>query len=394
MKRFKPTTLTAVLLFMALFSSRSIAADEPQGTARPPFFLHEPSDWQVFQRRTRTEGSLRIAGKREANVELQWRLTGEPLEGKLSDQWQSLSITSDKLDFAVEVPAPAGGWYQLEVRGVRNSSSLAEATVDHVGIGEVFIVAGQSNSANHGSERQQTQTQMVSSFDGKAWRLANDPQAGASGTGGSFMPRFGDLMNERFHVPIGILPIGVGSTSVREWLPKGEKVERLTTTGKGLRQIAPDQWEAIGSHFAVLAERLHVLGPNGCHAILWHQGESDAGQSRGGIDASRQISGADYVRYMTILVQSSRKQAGWDVPWFTAQATYHKQDDPADAEFRDAQKSLWDAKLTLAGPDTDALGPEFRQGVHFNGRGLNRHGELWAERVGSWLENQLAAPEK
>lgn len=32
----------------------------------------------------------------------------------------------------------------------------ARATVDHVGVGEVFVVAGQSNSANHGSERLST----------------------------------------------------------------------------------------------------------------------------------------------------------------------------------------------------------------------------------------------
>src|SRR5262249_53122107 len=158
----------------------------------------------------------------------------------LSDDWQTLAISPDKLDFTIDVPVPAGGWYRLDVRGSKNSKLLTEVAIDHVGVGEVFVVAGQSNSANHRSQRRRPQAQMVSSFDGKAWHLANDPQAGASGTGGSFMPRFGDLMNERFYVPIGIVPIGVGSTSVREWLPKGEKVEKLTTTGKGLRQMSPD----------------------------------------------------------------------------------------------------------------------------------------------------------
>jgi hypothetical protein len=44
----------------------------------------------------------------------------------------------------------------------------------------VFVVAGQSNAANHGEERQMTETGRVACFDGTAWRLANDPQAGAS----------------------------------------------------------------------------------------------------------------------------------------------------------------------------------------------------------------------
>ena len=45
-----------------------------------------------------------------------------------------------------------------------------------MGVGDVFVVAGQSNSANHGEKRQTTQTQRVAAFDGKAWRIANDPR--------------------------------------------------------------------------------------------------------------------------------------------------------------------------------------------------------------------------
>ena len=50
--------------------------------------------------------------------------------------------------------------------------------------------------------------------------------------------------------------------------------------------------------------------------------------------------------------------------------------------------------LAQAGPDTETLGAEFREkngrGIHFNPRGLQRHGELWAKLVGAWLEQQLA----
>ena len=63
---------------------------------------------------------------------------------------------------------------------------LAETAVEHVGVGEVFVVAGQSNSANHGEEKQTTKTGKVATFDGKRWQLANDPQPGASGGGGQF----------------------------------------------------------------------------------------------------------------------------------------------------------------------------------------------------------------
>ena len=292
-------------------------------------------------------------------------------------------------EFSEEVTAPAGGWYRLQVRSVRDGRTIAVETVEHVGVGEIFLIAGQSNAANYGSEKQQPKSGLVVSFDDSSWRPADDPQPGAGGTGGSFIPAFGDAMVQRFHVPIGIVAIGVGSTSVREWLPKGTEVNRLTTTGRGLDETSPEHWQANGKLFDKLSSRLDVFGPHGCRAILWHQGESDAGQARGGAPAERQISGEDYVRYMKTLVEASRRAAHWPVPWFTAQTTYHSARDPADDEFRAAQKSLWESKLTFEGPDTDALGPEFRQGVHFNARGLQMHGQLWAEKVGAWLDAQL-----
>ncbi len=92
---------------------------------------------------------------------------------------------------------PGAVWHRVEVRGVQDDETVAETAVEHVGVGEVFIVAGQSNAANHGSVNQVTKSQLVSSFDGKHWSIANDPQRGASADGGSFMPAFDDAMTAR-----------------------------------------------------------------------------------------------------------------------------------------------------------------------------------------------------
>ena len=370
------SVVLSMLACGALVWCEAACADE-----KIALILTSPVDWQVSQRQTAEQGQIRLTGRKIADVGIEWRLTGKPLHGNLNDAWTALPQLESAPDFSAEITIPAGGWYRLQVRAIHEGKTVAETNVEHVGVGEVFIVAGQSNSANYGSEKQQPKSGLVTSFDGKTWRVADDPQPGAGGTGGSFIPAFGDAMAERFHVPIGIVSIGVGSTSVREWLPKGEEVNRLTTTGRGLDEISPGHWQAKGELFDKLKSRLDALGPHGCRAILWHQGESDAGQARGGAPADRQISGDDYSRYMKTLVEASRQAAGWQVPWFTAQATYHSERDPADDEFRAAQKSLWESKLTLPGPDTDALGAEFRHGVHFNGRGLQQHGQLWAEKV-------------
>ncbi|MCL5099301.1 MAG: sialate O-acetylesterase, partial [Candidatus Omnitrophica bacterium] len=261
--------------------------------------------------------------------------------------------------------------------------------VPHVGVGEVFLVAGQSNASNHGAQRQQTLSGMVAAFDGAKWQIANDPQPGGSGDGGSFIPSFGDAMVAKFGVPIGVACRAVGGTSVREWLPKGSHMTNQPTTGAHVIQVGPHEWEASGELFDRLVQCLRAFGPGGVRAILWHQGESDAGQARSGYPADRQISGQQYYDFMETLILASRTGAGWNVPWFVAQATYHSEQDPADEEFRMAQAALWRGGIVLEGPDTDALRAEYRAGVHFNARGLRRHGELWAEKVGAWLKMHL-----
>jgi len=354
--------------------------------------LHSPLDYQVVQRQTATEGSLHLQGKSIFPAEKwQYRLLVKPLSGSADEAWHDFPAPFKDGAFDFSVKAPAGGWYRLEVRGLGAAQAAVEAVIAHVGIGEVFIVAGQSNAGNYGSEKQMTKTGNVASFNGQQWALANDPQLGADGGGGSFMPAFGDAMNERFHVPIGVVGVAAGGTSVRQWLPQGVRVKQEPTTG-GMKSVGPGEWESDGGLFNRLAQRFALLGPKGFRVVLWHQGESDAGQARNGYPADRQITGEQYFEFMRILIHASQEKAGWPVPWFTAQATYHSEKDASDQEFRAAMKKLWDDGLSHEGPDTDALRAEYRDGVHFNGKGLHEHAARWVEKVAPWLETQIKAP--
>jgi Carbohydrate esterase, sialic acid-specific acetylesterase len=163
-------------------------------------------------------------------------------------------------------------------------------------------------------------------------------------------------------------------------------MKNLPTTGANVRPVAAGEWECTGKLFDGLMKRIIALGPHGCRAVLWHQGESDAGQARAGYPADRQITGKQYIEFTEKLIRASRKSAGWDVPWFVAEATYHSENDSSDDEFRTAQRSLWEKSSALEGPDTDSLRMEFRAGVHFNAKGLQAHGRLWAVKVGIYLE--------
>ncbi len=358
--------------------------------------LQLPLDYQVVQRTSPAKGLLRIAGELSEDVaKADSSIEARLLEsGKEEAPWVRVggSVAGRKLNGTLE--APAGGWWRLEVRVSLAGKVIASGSVPHVGIGEVFVIAGQSNSANHGEEKQIPQSGRVATYDGKTWRIADDPQPGASGAGGSFIPPFADAIVTSQNVPVGIIACGIGSTSVREWLPKGSTFPNPPTIESRVQKLLNGTWSSNGAAFDAFVTRIKALGPQGFRAVLWHQGESDANQK----DPTRTLPGSLYREYLEKIIRDSRSAIGWDAPWFVAQASYHVPGDEGSEDIRAAQAALWADGIALAGPNSDALKGDLRerngQGVHFSGKGLREHGAKWAEKVIPWLDQQWTAPRK
>lgn len=362
-----------------------------QAASGSPISLASPLDYQVFQRRSRLQGRIEIGGRAQLPADrVEVRLTGDSLSGPLPSQWKRIRFDSKSGAFHASLSAPAGGFYRLQVRLLRNGLSAAEASVAHVGIGEVFVIAGQSNSTNYGEVRQNTATGMVTAFDGSTWRIANDPQPGVQdhSSKGSFIPAFGDALYRQYHVPIGVACVGHGSTSVRQWLPAGRRVYVMPTMTKFIVQNAQGKLVSDGTLFNGMIARMRQLGKHGFRAVLWHQGESDANQA-----PQHQLAASQYRQMMVELIQATRKAAGWKMPWLVAEATYHNPSDTGSPAIELAQRSLWQSSVAFQGPDTDALGSAYRQnhgkGVHFSDAGLKAHGALWAQAVENYLDKAL-----
>lgn len=349
--------------------------------------LQSPTDFQVVQRNKLQSGMLPVEGA------VAWSAGGVgKLEIRVKDanqgQWSLLGDVVSGHSFSFLHPMKSGGWYRLELRIVSNDQLVTEHVIDHVGVGEVFVVAGQSNSANHGEEKQKTTTGRVASFDGKkTWRLCEDPQPGASGRGGSFMPPLGDLLALELEVPVGFVACGIGATSVREWLPEGFRFPNPPTLTGRVRQLDDGQWASDGRAYTMFLQCMQALGKRGFRSVLWHQGESDANQK----DPTRTLSGSLYRDYLKALIQSSRRDMDWNVPWFVAQVSYHVPGDEASPDIRAAQAALWQDGTAFQGPDSDALKGVLREnnglGVHFSSEGLKVHASRWAEKILPWIES-------
>ena len=367
------------------------AALATPATAAADVILTSPLDYQVFQRETRLRGTIQIRGRLLAPADsVEVRVAGRGIDGPLAATWHKLSLDQHTGEFRADLTTAAGGFYEVDVRVQHGAQRGATLTVPHVGVGEVFVVSGQSNSTNYGEVPQLTGTGMVTTFSGEVWRLANDPQPGVQDNSkkGSFIPSFGDALYRRYRVPIGVASVGHGSTSVRQWLPADEPVEVMPTMTKYVIQNADGALTSDGTLFNGMMMRIRQLGVHGFRAVLWHQGESDSHQP-----SEHEITAEAYRRMLEHIIQATRSQAGWNIPWFVAQATYHTPEDTSCPPIREAQRSLWQSGIAFEGPDTDTLTAVYRQnngkGTHFNDAGLKAHGQLWAHQVELYLDPLL-----
>ncbi len=323
--------------------------------------VSSPRDYQVIQRTTRESGRVLISGRTKTPAsEIKIRVVGEDLPDEVQS-WRKVAINGQTRKFSQWLVLPAGGWYRLKVAAIAGDTTLAETEVEHFGVGEVFVGAGQSNSTNCGQFTTKQTSGMVSSFSGTNWQIADDPQPGVAdrSQGGSFWPAFGDKLYLELGVPIGVATTGYGGTSVNQWQPDGDLFQRWFMT------------------------RVHQLGPQGFRAVLWHQGESDVNMAPN-----------EYHAKLKNTILSSISQAGWEFPWFVAHVSYHNPEQPRFESVRGAQQRIWDEGIAEPGPDTDVLTGDHRdfegKGIHFSPKGLRAHGEMWADKLLPYVEAKLA----
>jgi len=317
-----------------------------------------PTEYQVVQRDVANQGSIAVAvhiDGQSAAVEARLVLMPGPYKGTTTD-WTALTATAETGGYTGEVTAAAGGWYELQVRVQAGGDDPAAATVPHIGIGEVFITAGQSQTANRNNCHTPEDDRVVT-FDGQGWRPAYDPQPGNNGDGGTPWPHLGDMLARSLQMPIGFACRAVGGTPSSFWLPGAEGYQ-------GIKTVAQQ------------------LGVNGARAVLWHQGESDVIQG---------TSAEAYADNLTRTINQFKEDAGYDIPWVVAVASFMLNATPeVMQQVADGQRLLWQRGLGLPGPTTDDIvGPVYREPdqVHLNDLGK----QVYAERLFAMLWAQFYA---
>jgi acyl-CoA thioesterase-1 len=374
---------SVVLLLMALAAVRAtglvnLAAAEDQRIA-----ITSPTPWQVIQRvgfdpsnAAKSEPGHAAFGSAQIEVygnlpddvpvdsRLQYRvIAANNDQGKATD-WTlaapgSLDLKNNAFNFPLIVAA--GGWYRLEITVTDEIGYRAAGSLEPFGVGEVFVIAGQSYATNTNEERlhvSDPQTRVSSlNVANSTWATAHDPQPTPDGSdGGSIWPAVGDLMVQQFHVPIGFANVAVGGTSSLEWMPSGPLHPRLKQAGAALGRF---------------------------RAVLWQQGESD-------VIAKTSIE--QYVENLQTIRRSAVRSWGFEPVWLAAKSTHHPtvyNDPEGENRIRQATEQLWSMQGFGRGPDTDTLTGENRGDQnsrrHFSAIGQRRAASMWhsvlAERI-------------
>jgi len=182
----------------------------------------------------------------------------------------------------------------------------------------------------------------------------NDPQFSATSDGGSPWPAFAETLREDNEMrPILWANVAVGNTRADEWTPGTPNAARLRAETAALR--------AKGYQIA---------------AFLYFQGESD-----------RETGGADYLSLLSEIAAMT-DEAAPGTPFILSNSSVCGADTKAVLALSKARATLAKSHSHVhVGPDTDAIGQEFRSdGCHLNEAGLRAAGRQWAEHVGTIIQ--------
>ncbi|MBP6620488.1 MAG: hypothetical protein KA188_09580, partial [Leadbetterella sp.] len=114
--------------------------------------VSHPINNAVYQRNSSSQANLIISGSYSQPIatSIQARLlnptNGNPIFGY---DWSVIQENPIMGYFHGQFSNVPAGWYTLEIRSVRSGTVLEATTINRVGIGDVFMIAGQSNGQGY-----------------------------------------------------------------------------------------------------------------------------------------------------------------------------------------------------------------------------------------------------
>jgi sialate O-acetylesterase len=235
-----------------------------------------PADWQIIQRDEHGWGQFALAGRwvspepGTVEVRLVNQDTATPVSQHLD--WQPAETRPDGTWGLTLAQVPAGGLYRLETRFNRTSNPAGEWSDrgdmrHYLGVGDLWVIAGQSNSAGYGRGPIYDPPELGLHLfrNSMQWALATHPMNDSTGTrhpanreganpGHSPYLHFARILKQGLGCPIGLVQTSLGGSALAQWNPTDP--------------------EPSGELYRNMLRCVQAVGGR-VKGVVWYQGESD-----------------------------------------------------------------------------------------------------------------------
>ncbi|WP_051211142.1 T9SS type A sorting domain-containing protein [Runella zeae] len=338
-----------------------------------------PTSRIVFQRDNGGNGTIFVTGQYSQNIDrVEVRVV--PMSAGQGEQtdWRVLQNAPQGGFYSGKIQV-RGGWYELQVRGIFNNNVISTAELQRVGVGEVFLVAGQSNAQgfyNYGAPgtgddrvncvNYRNVTNQNNSFPQPNFvRMGDNSDIGPRGLSAWCWGRLGDILASRLNVPILFYNAAWEGTASKNW---SETVDGGITNSIYVNDSYP-----IGQPYGNLRMALnYYASTTGLRAVLWHQGEADN---------QLNTSAGTYRNNLQNIISKSRQHFGRDIGWVISRVSYYNSKGSNQEVINGQNELVTNTHAVFFGPNTDGIQVPRPDGFHFQNQGLSDLANAWSNSL-------------
>ncbi|GAB4054834.1 T9SS type A sorting domain-containing protein [Spirosoma litoris] len=338
-----------------------------------------PESRAVFQRENDNTSTIYLSGSLYQPVDsIQARVQAEETGQGLNTDWATIQRNPQGGFFQGSIRAK-GGWYRLEVQAFVKGVIVSSDVVRKVGIGEVFIITGQSNAQGFqdygalgaGDDRVNcitynniTTNSLADPPTPSFQQLSATSIIGPRGQSAWCWGALGDLIVKQYGVPVLFINTAWAGTVIKNWHDSADGIQAKNIFALG----TPDENYPTGMPYANLVIALrYYCSLQGLRAVLWQQGETD--------NVPLHSTRKDYSDNMQYIINKTRADTERYPAWVLARSSYN--DGQVSQDIIQAQNDVINTynNNVFAGPFTDNIQIPRFDAVHFGNRPTNNPGD-------------------
>ena len=368
-----------ILGYLFMLSSTLFSREGVAQTNNQVLKITYPESRAIFQRENDNTSTIYLSGSLYQLVDsVQARVQVEEVGQGLNTNWVTIQRNPVGGIFQGSVRAK-GGWYKLEVQAFVGGEAISSDVVRKVGVGEVFIITGQSNAQgfqNYGATGATDDRVNCVTYDNSTANSLNDPPAptfqqltatsliGPRGQSAWCWGALGDLLVKQYGVPVLFINTAWAGTTIKSWHDSADGLVAKNIFAIG----TPNENFPAGMPYANLLIALrYYCSLQGLRAVLWQQGETD--------NVPLHSTRKDYANDMQYIVNKTRSDTERYPAWVLARSSYNA--GQVSQDIIQAQNDVINTynNNVFAGPFTDNIQIPRFDDVHFGNRTTNNPGD-------------------